>query len=242
MVFDMTVVKADILRAIHRIHHQLADLNSRLQRGPRQLQANDASVAKLKEAVDTAKEAVKRNRILTDQKELQLKEREGRILDVRAKLNGASSNREYQAFLEQIAADEEANSVLSDEILELFDKATELTAKVEDAQGGLQKGEKDLDALRKKIEGERASLEQDVLRLQGELAELEKQLPTELKVDYQRIVKVRGAEGLAQLDGDTCGSCFTIITTQMQSQIMLEQLVFCKSCGCILYKAESEAS
>ncbi len=45
---------------------------------------------------------------------------------MKAKLNAAQSNREYQAFRDQIAADEMANSVLADEILEGLEKIDEL--------------------------------------------------------------------------------------------------------------------
>ncbi len=57
-----------------------------------------------------------------DQKQLQLKSSEDKVKDLRRKLNAAASNREYQALLEQIAADEMANSVLADEILEALEK------------------------------------------------------------------------------------------------------------------------
>ena len=234
-------VKAETLRGLHRIHRQLTDLRSRLDRGPKQLMAHNSSVERLRESLAAAKETFKRNRITIDQKELNLKERESRILGVQGKLNAANSNREYQAFLEQIAADEEANSVLSDEILELFDKATELEDIVKTAEESLNKGLTDLETVKNKIENERSGLEAEVQRLEGELAELEKLLPTDLRNDYLRIVKSRGEEGLAEVDGTTCGSCYTTITTQMLDEINMEKLVFCKSCGCILYKSESKS-
>ena len=118
-------VTAGTLRDLHRLHRQLTDLRSRLERGPRQIRAADAQIAQLEQLLLQAKETVTRSRVLADQKELQLREREGRISDVRSRLNSCNSNREYQAYLEQIAADEQANSVLSDEILELLDKISE---------------------------------------------------------------------------------------------------------------------
>ena len=83
-------------------------------------------------------------RMSSDEKELQLKEREGRIQDVRLKLNSATNNKEYQAFIEQIAADDQANSVLSDEILELLDKVSDEQAKVATAEENLNKGKEEL--------------------------------------------------------------------------------------------------
>src|SRR5690606_3679608 len=137
----------------------------------------------------TAKENVKRNRLSTDQKELQLKEREGRILDLKAKLNSCSTNREYQTLLEQIAADETANSVLSDEILELFEKTTELQEVVSQITSDKEKLERDLEAVKRRVDESRAGLESEVARLMEELSAAEAQLPPDFRRDYERVVK-----------------------------------------------------
>ncbi|MCA9148671.1 MAG: hypothetical protein KDA92_05210, partial [Planctomycetales bacterium] len=137
-------VNAAVLSELHRIHRQLGDLRSRLERGPRQIKASETNVANADAELAAAKEHHKRTRISADQKELQLKEREGRILDLKARLNTCSTNREYQTLLEQIAADEAANSVLADEILELFEKITEAQDKVAEIQSNREKLEQEL--------------------------------------------------------------------------------------------------
>jgi predicted nucleic acid-binding Zn-ribbon protein len=231
-------VSAAVLQELHRIHGQLSDLRSRLQRGPRQIQAAESNVRKAVQDLETAKEHVKRTRITADQKELQLREREGRILDIKAKLNSCSTNREYQTFLEQIAADEQANSVLSDEILELFDKVNELQGTVEQLQIQKQKLEQELTAVRQRVDDSRATLEAEVARLSQDLTVAEKRLPESFRADYQRLVHARGAEALAPLDGGCCGGCYQTVTPQTVNELMLSKPVFCKSCGCILYLPE----
>jgi predicted nucleic acid-binding Zn-ribbon protein len=232
-------VSAAVLQELHRLHGQLSDLRSRLQRGPRQIQAAESNVRKAAEELDAAKEHVKRTRITADQKELQLREREGRILDVKAKLNSCSTNREYQTLLEQIAADEQANSVLSDEILELFDKVNELQGTVEQLQIQKQKLEHELEAVRRRVDDSRATLESEVARLLQDLASAEKRLPESFRADYQRLVHAHGAEALAPLEGDCCGGCYQTVTPQTVNELMMSKPVFCKSCGCILYLPES---
>lgn len=231
-------VSAALLRELHRIHRQLADLRSRLERGPRQIKAAEANVNKADQDLLAAKENVKRTRLTADQKELQLREREGRISDVKAKLNACSTNREYQAFLEQIAADEQANSVLSDEILELFDKVTELQDVVKELTSNKGKFEEELAAVRKRIDESRAALELDVARLSDELAAAEARLPADFRRDYDRVAKSRGEEALAPLEGQTCGGCYQTLTAQTINELMLSKPIFCKSCGCILYLPE----
>ena len=64
-------------------------------------------------AYEQAREAHKQARMSVDEKQLQLREREARIQDLQGKLNSASSNREYQALKDQMAAQEMTNSVLT---------------------------------------------------------------------------------------------------------------------------------
>ena len=70
----------------------------------------------------TLKEKLLELRKSADGKSLQLKSNEAKNLDLTAKLNAASSNKEYEIISSQIEADKMANSVLEDEILEALDK------------------------------------------------------------------------------------------------------------------------
>lgn len=232
-------VSAATLRTLHRIHRQLTDLRSRLERGPKQVAVVEANMAKLAEAVEAAKEDVKAMQLATSQKELQLKEREAHILTTQGKLNTASSNKEYQTLVEQIAADEQANSVLSDEILEMFDKVEDLQKVVKDKQAEMAQGKSDGEKLRSKVEGEKASLEEDLERLTKECVELESELPPDVKQDYKLIVGTRGEDGLAQVEDEFCGHCNQAINAQMVNELLMEKLVICKSCGAILYLPEN---
>lgn len=235
-------ISSAALCEIHRIHRQLSELKSRLQRGPQQVAAGQANVQNFKDAVEAAKDVVRKTRMAADEKELQLKERESRIHDMRKKLNECASNREYQTLQEQIAADEQANSVLSDEILELYEKVGVDEQGVETAEAHRRKAEEDLLALRTKVDQERSSLESDVARLTQELKACETALPGDVKQYYDRIVKSKADDALAELEGEVCGGCFQQVTPQMLNELGLGQFVPCKSCGRILYLPENRSA
>jgi predicted nucleic acid-binding Zn-ribbon protein len=231
-------VTANALREIHRIHRQRSDLKNRLEKGPKQVLAAEANAHRLEQQVEAARESLKRTKVSTDDKELQLKEREGRIEDLQKKLNSCGSNREYQALKEQIAADEQANSVLSDEILEAFDKIEREEELVAQAVAQYEKATADLAQLRGRVSSERGGLESELARVEQELNRAENALPSDFKQDYKRMVRARGEDALAPVDGETCESCNQIITPQMYDQLRCGKLVFCKSCGCVLYLPE----
>lgn len=231
-------VSATVLRELHRIHIQLSDLNERLARGPRQAQARQANVTQQEAVLAASQDRVKEARKLTDQKQLNLKSSEQKIVDYRVKLNGASSNREYQTLVEQIAAAEMANSVLADEILEGMEKIDQLVVQVKESETALAAVKNDLLKFRDTVAAEGAVINGDISRLQAELAEAEKKLPATLKEDYQRVIRGKGAEGMASVEDMVCQGCGQKITLNMQNELMLSHPIFCRSCGSLLYLAE----
>jgi uncharacterized protein len=223
------------LRELHQIHQQLADLRDRLERGPKQVRAREANVAQLEARLAEAREKAKQTQMAVDRKQLDLKSGEQKVLDLRVKLNQANSNREYQAFLEQIAAAEMAGSVLSDEILEGMERVDELGLATKEAEKNLAAGKQELEKSRHAVEDSAASIRSDVTRLEAELVVAEQALPPDMKVDYQRVVRSKGADSLAHVDDGVCTGCGQQITLNMQNELNLSKLVFCKACGCLLY-------
>lgn len=232
-------ISAESLRELHHLHQMAANLKGRLDRGPLQVQAGQANVKRSEEQLAAAKEAAKKAKMRCDERQLQLKSTESRISDLRAKLNACGTNKEYQALKDQIAADEMANSVLSDEILEMFEKNDEHEAAVKTATEVLNKGREELDKVTRRVSDELATLEREYSEVKAKLAAAEAKLPASFRTEYDRVAKARGDEALAQLDGETCGSCSVNVTLQMINDLRMAKPVFCKSCGCLLYLPEA---
>lgn len=231
-------VTAAALRELHHLHQQLSELRDRVERGPKQIRAREANTAQLKAKVDEARARVQETQLAINRQQLDLKAGEQKVVDARVRLNGASSNKEYQALIEQIAAAEMAGSVLADEILESMEKMDSLQLVVKDAEKLLAAGNQELEKTRQAIDATAASLRGDIERLEASLVQAETALPADFKVDYQRVVRGKGANGLASVDDNVCGACGQQITLNMQNELRLARPVFCKSCGCLLYLSE----
>ena len=231
-------VTAAALRELHHLHQQLAELRDRVERGPKQIRAREATTAQLKAKVDEARARTQETQMTINRKQLDLKAGEQKVVDARVRLNAASSNKEYQALVEQIAAAEMAGSVLADEILESMEKVDALQLAVKDADKALAAGSQELEKARQAIEASAASLRADIERLETSIVQSEAGLPADIRVDYQRIVRSKGANGLAAVDDNVCGACGQQITLNMQNELRLSRPVFCKSCGCLLYLSE----
>ena len=177
-------------------------------------------------------------RVAADQKQLQLKSSEDKGKDLRRKLNAASTNREYQALLEQIAADDMTNSVLSDEILEALEKIDSFQENIAEAEAALAAAKQKGEQVHGEVAEQKPSLMADVARIEAELQQTETALPAEIRDLYHRVVRHRGEDALAVVENQYCGGCNQQIPLNMLNQIMLGRPLFCKTCCRLLYLPE----
>jgi predicted nucleic acid-binding Zn-ribbon protein len=236
----MTVALATgTLRTLHRMHRQLEDLRGRLAAGPRRIAALTAAVQEAESRRDAAKDAVMQTRLAADRKQLQLKTAEAKLADLEAKLNASKSNKEYQLFRDQIAADRMAGKVLEDEILESLERIDGLKPAVPAAEEAIAAARRKLADEEARVAAEVTQLEAEVVRISGDVQATEQDLAEDLREKYQRAVRHKGADGMAAADGRDCGGCHQQITSNQLSELLGGRIVTCRSCGRLLYTPES---
>ncbi len=231
-------ISTELLRTLHRLHRQITDLRGQIERGPRQVKAGEALIAKASAAVESARDAQRKAKLASDDKQLQLKSREIRIEGLEAKLNAAASNREFTTLKEQIAADKQANSVLSDEILETLEQIDILDEALKQAEAELSKQRGEHESRTKEIESKMGSLHSELERVESELKETEKKIPAAAFADYKRLTEARGEEALAPVESDSCGGCCQTLTTQFIERLRMSMLIRCPNCNAFLYFPE----
>jgi predicted nucleic acid-binding Zn-ribbon protein len=232
-------VSTEILRTLHRIHRQLGDLKERLSRGPKQMKAAEANLAHREALLNAARNDEKNFRVGLDQKQLQLKTAEAKVKELKIKLNTAQSNREYQTLLEQIQAADMANSVLADEILEAMDKVDSYKKNSAKAESDVAAAREKREKIRGEVTKQEPQLRADISRLEAELKRSEAALPPEVREPYKRVVHHLGQDALAPVENQCCGGCNQQIPLNLCNQIIMNQPVFCKSCGRMLYMTEA---
>ena len=235
-------VASGTLRTLHRMHRQLADLTEQLAAGPRTVAVRTKNVQTAEAKRTAAQEDVKRARMVADQKQLQLKSAEAKILDLEAKLNACKTNREYQTLGDQIAADRMATKVLEDEILEALEKIDGLKPAVPAAEAEIEIAKKLLAEAQTKVQAETGRLEVEVARISGDLRTAEQELAHDVREKYDRVVKQKGADGMSAIVAESCGGCFQQLTGNMVSDLLLGRVIACRSCGRLLYMPDSSPS
>lgn len=232
---------ATIVRTLHRIQQQLADLRGRLASGPRQIVAGTGRLTAAEAARDELADGLRHTQKLVDTKQLQLRTAEGKISDLEAKRNTAKTNKEYQLLGEQIEADKMAIKVLEDEILESLERVDEVRSRQPAAEQQVKQATEKLAGLKRQVTAETDQLEQEVARVTAQLQEAEADLTDELRELYQRVVKHKGEDGMATVDSGCCGGCHQQLTGKQISQLLLANAVMCRSCGRLLYDPDQAA-
>lgn len=228
------------LKELHKLHIQLREVQEELDRGPKQVKARGQFTLQKQDELEAQKQKQKTLKMAADQKSLQLKSNEAKILELKGKLNAASSNREFDIIKSQIEADSMANSVLEDEILNHLEKVDAAQIAVRKLEAELAAAKLEETRASEKITSSMAELNSRALALQQEIASAESVLPAEIAVVYRRLVKTYGAGALAEVDGSICSSCYVGLPPQMAVALKAGQIMFCKTCGRLLYQRGDE--
>jgi predicted nucleic acid-binding Zn-ribbon protein len=231
-------INLELLRTLHRIHRQLNDVRSRLERGPKRIKAAQANLAHRQELMEKAKAEEQAFRIALDQKQLQFRSTESTVKDLEIKRNTAQSNREYQALTDQIQATKMANDVLADEILEALDRTEEYKKRAVQTEQEQAAAREKLEKVQAEVRQQEPLLRGDLTRLEAELKTAEESLPEEIREPYRRVVRQRGEDALAVVENQSCGGCNQRIPLNTYSLILTGQPIFCKTCGRMLYTPE----
>lgn len=227
------------LKQLHELHVQHKAVSEVLTRGPRQVEARKRNAAKKLDEIERLRLQLTQTRKLGDEKALQLKVNEQRILDQQAKLNAASTNREFDIIRSQIDADQMSNSVLEDEILEVLERVDAIQKKIELVEQEHAQALQDQASFEKQVQVQAPELNEKIARIDAEIAEAEKILPVAIRADYRRLVAAKGGAGaLAPVVSNSCGVCHTMLRPQLVVELNVGKFHFCSSCGRVLYRAD----
>jgi hypothetical protein len=202
------------------------------------MQAGQTALDGAKQRRDDAKDLIKKSKIDADQRQLHLKSREAKIEDLKIKLNQAASNKEYQLLKDQIAADQQANGVLADEILEILERIDSLNADLLAREQELKESEGRQKKLGEDVSVRSQRYQEDLGSVERNLTEVETKLPSDFQIEYRRLVSTRGEEALAPVEAATCQGCYQTLTTHLLDQLAMNLLVSCPNCGAVLYLPE----
>jgi predicted nucleic acid-binding Zn-ribbon protein len=227
------------MREVHRLRKLAHDLQEQIDRGPRQLKAQQARVARQETLLREEQDAIKHLKVATHEKEVSLKTAHNQIAKYQKQLSEAASKKEYDALQNEIAVAKERTRQLEDEILAALTESEERTARVPELEQSVRQAKDDAAAFEKGTAERNAELSARLAEAQARLKEAEAVVPADLRTQYNRIVTAMGADGYAAVTDRACSACHTSLTAQHYTDVQQELFEVCRSCGRILYLPEA---
>ncbi len=224
-----------ILRECHRLLKHAHDLQTRITQAPRALAAQQTRARKMDELLHAAQDALKKLKVATHEKEVEIKTKRQQIDKYQKQLNDIKNAKEFDALKHEIAAAQQLVSQLEDEVLAALDEIDRQAAALPEAEKEVKRAHAELadfDRISAARVAEFAAQRQQALT---ELVQVEATLPDDVKALYERPVKAKGEDALSAVENRTCVACYTEVTAQNFNELLSGRYVTCKSCGRILY-------
>jgi uncharacterized protein len=82
-------------------------------------------------------------------------------------------------------------------------------------------------------------LSNELKRVQSELDSTLSEMSGDFVAELKRQITSRAEEAMAELDGNSCGGCYTNVNAQILDRLQMNYPVNCPSCGRTLYAPEN---
>jgi len=211
-----------------------------LQAGPRSIAVRKGACSKKQAEIDEQKVCITDLQKRADESHLQFKTNEQKIVELKSRLNAASSNKEFDIFKGQIEADTAANAVLEDEYLELLEKVDAAREHLQSLETELAEAVRLTKEVAAEVQGAEAGIQADIEELQKEVKTAECCIPSRLGEDYRRLVAAYGPGAIAVAEEGACTECFTELSAQYQLELRVGKVIRCRMCGRLLYGDNTE--
>ncbi len=240
----MTVTEK--LLQVFRVDLQLRGLQTRLTAAESFLVQQNKQISQ----IDTQRNALESQ---LRQLKASLADAEGEVarLDERAaklreQMNAAGTNKEYQAFLNELKGLEQQKGEAESQALEHMTKVEELTAELD--QLNTSRGERDAmqSVALQDRDARAAEIKDRLAELTAERSALAKDAPDDALRTLEKLLARMGDEAMAPVQIEdkrrmefSCGSCMMSIPIELVSTLLSRgDVTTCASCGAILYLAE----
>jgi uncharacterized protein len=219
---DLDLKIAELQREVSELPKHIAHIEKTLESHLRHLEAGRAALAANQ----------KERKSLEDD----IKVQQQKVSKLRDQMLQAKTNEQYRAFQHEIDYCDNAVRKAEDRILDLMTESEPLDVNVKKAEGAL-KQEKDQVEAEKTRARERTAIDQkQFAELEAERRGVVADIPPPTLKAYERIRKKRPGKAIAEATDGRCSVCQISLRPQFLQDLRKgEQLMFCESCGRILY-------
>lgn len=214
---------------IHAAQRKVAD-------EPARLLALDARLDSARQLVATAKEQLAQSQTARRDIEKDVAVQQGRLSKYREQLMAVKTNIEYTAMQKEIAFAQTEVKGLEDKILERMLEGDELTAAVKKAEAELVTAQKDIDAEKRALTAEVATLKKVIDDTTAERNSVIAGLDAKVLNTFQLVASRRNGVAMAEAREGICTICHVRLRPQVFNTVLRNQEILqCDHCNRILY-------
>jgi uncharacterized protein len=220
---------------LQQIDLRAAELTKEIAALPKHLAEIEKKLIQHTRRVDADKAALVANQRTRKQLEGEIQIHDQKKSKLRDQTLSAKTNEQYRAFQKEIEFCEAEVRKCEDRILDLMGEAEPLDQNVKTAQVELKQERQKLDAEKVDVEKRTAADRAELDGLQKERAQTASQMTPAALSAYERIRKMRGTS-IAEAAGGRCTACHVTQRPHFLQELKRdEKLMFCESCGRMLY-------
>jgi hypothetical protein len=231
---------------LFRADQALREAQSRLDAAARNVRIQDRRVADLGEKLKAAQSQLRAQQAQGGQLDLDLRTRDAHIEKLRTQQQTTKNNKEYQAFLVEISTAKVDRNKVEDEAMKVLEAVEKGQNEVGAMQAQHQAEQQKLQAMRQEGRETLAKLEADVESLRPAREAAAAAIPARSRDAFDRLAERYEGEAMSALakpdrrrEEYICTACNMSLVINVYNKLhSRDELVFCPSCGRILYIPE----
>ncbi|MGA3280452.1 MAG: C4-type zinc ribbon domain-containing protein [Smithella sp.] len=227
---------------------KLQDCDSQLVKLSAKKKILPENIEKLDKEFILFKEGIEKNKIKYDELKSRHTENENKIKKVnegivktKERMLEVKNNKEYQAMLKEIEIAESSRGEIETQIISLLDELDKLSVLVKKDEEILKQSRGKYEQEKKAMEDDLNAVDTDVANWEQKRIDLQKDVPDELLVRYERIKKRNKGVGVTSVWKSVCNGCHMNIPPQLYNELQRsDDLLSCPNCNRIMYFQDME--
>ena len=221
---------------LQQIDTEMIFLREAKHKRPQELESERHRLQEKKKVVEGIVQEMKRLRMDSDRREVDLKKNEGEVVKIQIALNQAKTNQEYQIHKDQIARLKGDNSKIEEEVLKKLGEIDGLAQAKKDGEAELKAFEVEFNSREEELKKILQGLEGQLAALSQRRAAAIRDIPADYLQLYERVLARLKDTALVRVENKVCQGCFMSVNPQKVNTIMIgRELVQCGNCLRILY-------
>ena len=225
----------DALIGLQKLDSKITELKVLAEGKISELVEKQEQIALLNRRVQDLSNQIKEVQKECHQREMEVKEHDGKIDRFREQLYIVKDNKAYKALLDEIAAEDGSRSELEEALLEAYGEEEKLTADLEEVKKVLPEAQRQEGLLSQRNRRISEESSRELAGLQAERDRRASTISPDILGKYDQVRRSR-PNALVSVRNNTCQGCFMNVTAQTVNQLLMgDEVTFCHSCGGILY-------